>query len=48
MGVREGRYGFAWAGDVRGRAIDCGHYLAEEAPDDVYAELHSFFEEWWK
>ena len=32
-----------WAGDVRGRAIDCGHFLAEEAPHEVYAELRSFF-----
>ncbi|MDQ3062363.1 MAG: alpha/beta hydrolase [Acidobacteriota bacterium] len=34
-----------WATDVRGRAIDCGHYLAEEAPDEVYAELRMFFAE---
>jgi haloacetate dehalogenase len=26
-----------WADDVRGRAIDCGHYLAEEAPEVVAA-----------
>jgi haloacetate dehalogenase len=32
-----------WADDVRGRAIDCGHYLAEEQPDEVAAELTSFF-----
>jgi len=32
-----------WTVDVRGRAIDCGHYLAEEAPDEIYAELHAFF-----
>ena len=32
-----------WADDVRGRALDCGHYIAEEAPDDTYAELHAFF-----
>ncbi len=32
-----------WADDVRGRAIDCGHYLAEEAPDETYAELYDFF-----
>jgi haloacetate dehalogenase len=32
-----------WADDVRGRPLDCGHYLAEEAPDDVYAELKGFF-----
>jgi haloacetate dehalogenase len=32
-----------WADDVRGRAIDSGHYLAEEAPDATYAELVAFF-----
>ncbi|HWE62266.1 MAG TPA: alpha/beta hydrolase [Chloroflexota bacterium] len=32
-----------WADDVRGRALDCGHYLAEEAPDETYAELFAFF-----
>ena len=32
-----------WAQDVRGRGIDSGHFLAEEAPDDVYVELRDFF-----
>jgi haloacetate dehalogenase len=32
-----------WADDVRGRALDCGHYLAEEAPEETYAELRAFF-----
>ena len=32
-----------WANDVRGRALDCGHYLAEEAPDETYSELYAFF-----
>lgn len=32
-----------WAGDVRGRALDCGHYLPEEAPEETYAELRDFF-----
>jgi haloacetate dehalogenase len=32
-----------WADDVRGRAIDCGHYLAEEAPEETYAESCAFF-----
>jgi haloacetate dehalogenase len=32
-----------WADDVRGRPIACGHYLAEEAPDETYAELRAFF-----
>ena len=34
-----------WANYVRGRAIDCGHYFAEEALDEVYAELLAFFAE---
>ncbi len=32
-----------WADDVRGQALDCGHYLAEETPDETYAALHAFF-----
>ncbi len=32
-----------WANDVRGKAIDCGHYLAEEAPEATFSELDSFF-----
>lgn len=32
-----------WADDVRGQALDCGHYLAEEAPDDTLAALRGFF-----
>jgi len=32
-----------WADDVRGRALDRGHYLAEEAPDETYAALRAFF-----
>jgi haloacetate dehalogenase len=32
----------AWAGDVRGGALDCGHYLPEEAPDETYEELRAF------
>ena len=31
-----------WAEDVKGRALDCGHYLAEEAPDETAAELSAF------
>jgi haloacetate dehalogenase len=30
-------------GPVTGRALDCGHYLAEEAPRETAAELRSFF-----
>ena len=32
-----------WADDVQGRALPCGHYLAEEAPDETYAALRAFF-----
>ena len=31
------------ATDVRGRALDAGHYLAEERPDETAAELAAFF-----
>ncbi|HUN45738.1 MAG TPA: alpha/beta hydrolase [Stellaceae bacterium] len=31
------------AGEVSGRAIDCGHYLAEEKPEETYRELSAFF-----
>ncbi|MFL5411467.1 MAG: alpha/beta fold hydrolase [Myxococcales bacterium] len=37
----------AWrerATDVSGRALDCGHYLPEEAPDETLRELLGFFE----
>ena len=32
-----------WADDVRGRGLNCGHYLAEEAPDETSTELRDFF-----
>jgi len=32
-----------WATDVRGFGIDCGHYLAEEAPDAMAKALLEFF-----
>jgi haloacetate dehalogenase len=32
-----------WADDVRGKGIDSGHYLQEEAPDETYQALYSFF-----
>ncbi|HEY6966055.1 MAG TPA: alpha/beta hydrolase [Burkholderiales bacterium] len=32
----------AVAADVRGRALDCGHFLPEERPDDVLRELRRF------
>ena len=30
------------AEDVRGHAIDCGHFLPEEAPDETYAAIKAF------
>ena len=32
-----------WATDVRGRALACGHYLAEELPEETADELARFF-----
>jgi haloacetate dehalogenase len=29
--------------DVRGKMLSCGHYPAEQAPDETYAELRAFF-----
>jgi haloacetate dehalogenase len=34
-----------WADDVRGHAIDCGHHVAEEAPDELAALLGEFLTE---
>jgi haloacetate dehalogenase len=34
-----------WADDLRGRSIDCGHHIAEEAPAELAAELTGFFTE---
>ena len=31
-----------WADDVRGHALDCGHYLPEEAPEATLDALRSF------
>jgi haloacetate dehalogenase len=31
------------ASDVRGRALPCGHYLPEEAPEETLQELLTFF-----
>jgi haloacetate dehalogenase len=36
----------AWrerATDVRGKMLPCGHYPAEQVPDETYAELRAFF-----
>lgn len=32
-----------WAGEVEGRMLDCGHFLAEEAPEDTLEALLEFF-----
>jgi haloacetate dehalogenase len=32
----------AWADDVRGARIDCGHHMSEEAPAQLAAELRAF------
>ena len=32
-----------WADNVSGKAISCGHYLAEEKPEETAAELLEFF-----
>jgi haloacetate dehalogenase len=34
-----------YAGDVRGRALPAGHYLAEECPEETTAELLAFLDE---
>jgi haloacetate dehalogenase len=31
-----------WASDVRGRGLDCGHFIAEEAPDELLAVMVPF------
>jgi haloacetate dehalogenase len=33
------------ATQVSGRALDCGHYIAEEAPESLVAEVNEFFGE---
>lgn len=35
----------AYAVDVRGEALDCGHFLPEEQPDAVIDKLNEFFSE---
>ncbi len=32
-----------WADEVEGQAFSCGHYIAEEAPDECYGALLAFF-----
>ena len=31
-----------YASDVQGRELPCGHYLAEEMPEEVYGALRTF------
>jgi haloacetate dehalogenase len=31
-----------WAGDLRGHALDCGHHMSEEAPEELATVLHAF------
>lgn len=33
----------SWADDLRGRALECGHFLPEEAPEETARELLDFF-----
>src|SRR5262249_55796414 len=33
----------AWAADVQGEAVDCGHFLPEEKPAETLALLRRFF-----
>jgi len=32
------------ARDVSGRSLPCGHYIPEEAPEELVAEMLSFFQ----
>jgi len=50
QGFLEGHYDVlgvwrGWAEDVSGRALDCGHYIPEEAPEETYGELRAFLGE---
>lgn len=33
-----------WADDVRGRGLDCGHFLPEEAPEETCREILAFLD----
>jgi haloacetate dehalogenase len=33
-----------WADELRGVRLDCGHHIAEEAPDELVRELHTFID----
>jgi haloacetate dehalogenase len=32
-----------WSGEVRGGAVDCGHFIPEEAPDYTAGQFRAFF-----
>ncbi len=32
-----------WADQISGRSLDCGHHMAEEAPEELAGELAAFF-----
>lgn len=34
-----------WADQVEGHSVNSGHYMAEEAPGEVYTALHNFFKD---
>ena len=34
-----------YATDVRGHSVPCGHHIAEEMPDETYADLKQFLDE---
>ena len=34
-----------WADDVRGKALDAGHFIAEEQPEETASELLAFLAE---
>jgi haloacetate dehalogenase len=34
-----------WADDVQGQAVDCGHFIPEEKPEETLALLRAFFAE---
>ena len=49
-GFLEGHYDVldvwrGWADDVQGRALDSGHYIPEEAPEETLSEVRAFFGE---
>src|SRR5215212_6373237 len=49
-GFLEGHYDVpeiwrGWAEEVDGRALECGHYIPEEAPEETYSALHAFLKE---